>query len=501
MIRKSVVTMIAGGLLAAAPAKAEWVEASSDHFLVYANMSQQEAKAFATRLERVDRLLRTIVKAPDTAAERANRVTVYFVPDIASVQKLYGGRGDVGGFYRGSAQGSLAVTPKSAGGSEYLQPQEVLFHEYTHAILIGNSRIRYPKWLSEGMAEFFGTVDARDDGSLVLGAPPKQRGFALAQTNQMDADELLTADQRRLSGLDDAHLYARGWALVHYLLLTPGRAGQLDRYLDLIGNNVPSLDAGRQAFGDLGKLDRDIKVHLRAAKFQGIEVPASKLPIGTVTVRPLSACAARIMPIRIRSAVGVNEKTASIVASDARRAAAGCENDAFVQRALAETEFDAKDNAAAMAAADRALARDPANLGAMLYKGRVYARAKDWANARKWFVKANRQDPNHALPMVLYYDSFVNAGQAPTEAARNGVLRALVLVPQDPSVRIRAVRALVAQGDLQTARAALVPLALAPHTKADSAEAQILRLIDEGKDSRTVLAAIDKAKWNEVGQE
>ena len=86
-------------------ANAEWVEASSDHFLVYGDLSEQDAREYAERLERVDRLLRTITKAPDTAAERANRVTVYVVPDMATVQRLYGGDGSVGGFYRADAQG------------------------------------------------------------------------------------------------------------------------------------------------------------------------------------------------------------------------------------------------------------------------------------------------------------------------------------------------------------------------------------------------------------
>src|SRR3546814_11684303 len=74
---------------------------------------------------------------------------------------------------------------------------------------------------------------------------------------------------------------------------------------------------------------------------------------------------------------------------------------------MAEIEYDAKNNAEAEAAADRALALDPKLVVAMIYKGRVLARraaeskqADDWKAARSWFIKANHADPDFALPLV-----------------------------------------------------------------------------------------------------
>ncbi|MEO6360012.1 MAG: hypothetical protein ABIO43_05490 [Sphingomicrobium sp.] len=494
---------VASGVLCAAqPASAEWVEATSDHFVVYGDLRPSEAAIFAEQLERIDKLLRTVTNTPDTAAERANKVTVYFVPDMATVQRLYGaGGGDVGGFYRPDAQGSLAVTPKRlAGIGQYMRPQQILFHEYAHAILISGAKAAYPRWINEGLAEFFGTIDPRPDGSLILGGLPLIRGFALAEQNQMSAQELLTADQRRLSNTDVGHLYARGWAMVHMLMLNKERAGQLDTYLRLIAEGMPSLDAGTKAFGSLGKLDTDLRVHLRSRKFPSIVVPAAKVSGGKAIVRTLTGCEAKIMPVRVRSAVGVTDKTAPGVAAEARRAAAGCENDVFVQRTLAETEYDAKNNGASAAAADRAFAKDSNNIMAMVYRGRVHARAGDWANARKWFIRANKTNPDYALPLVLYHDSFTAAGQTPSAAAQNGLLRALVLVPQDSGVRTRVVRSAVVGGDMETARAALGALALAPHSKADSPAAKILKMIDERKDKAVILAEMDKAKWNEISK-
>src|SRR3546814_20857147 len=96
---------------------------------------------------------------------------------------------------------------------------------------------------------------------------------------------------------------------------------------------------------------------------------------------------------------------AAELVGEARPVAARYAGDAFVQRAMAEIEYDAENDAEAEAAADRALALDPGLVPAMLYKGRVLARraakndrADDWTAARSWFIKANHADPAFALP-------------------------------------------------------------------------------------------------------
>src|SRR5207237_9576397 len=111
-------------------------------------------------------------------------------------------------------------------------------------------------------------------------------------------------------------------------------------------------------------------------------IQATHQTVGAMRRGKRRPCEVQIIDVRMRSAVGVNDKTAPDVADDAQHDAAGCENDVFVQRTLAETYYDAKRDDASMAAADRALALEPTNVMAMVYKGRVYARKKDWVNAR-----------------------------------------------------------------------------------------------------------------------
>ena len=504
MINKILAAAVTTTIMTASPARASWVEASSKHFVVVGDMKPDQAKDWATKLERLDKVLRIVTQSPESEASKLSRVTVFIVPDMDSVQKLYGGSNrDVGGFYHADAQGAIAIAPRTLPSplSEYVTPQAILFHEYTHHILLSSTTGFYPDWLQEGFAEYFATVKNQPDGSLVLGGLPQMRGFALMSNMQLTVPELLSTRETSKNRADVEHLYARGWLLVHYLMSRPDRAGQLSRYTDLMDSGKSSIEAGKLAFGDLGKLDSELSGYVRAAFFRGITVPASKVPVGEVAVRTLTSCEARIMPIRMVSANGVNDKTSAAVAADARRAAMSCPEDSFVQRTLAETEFDAKNNDAALAAATKALEIDPQNLMGMVYSGRVAARKGKWDEARKWFGRANHADPNYALPLVLYADTYTRAGQAMPSAAVDGLMRAVVLVPQDSLVRRRVALALVKEGDLKTARSVILPVAHAPDGKADPIAGKIVTLIDSGAKPDAVMAEITKAKWNKIGDE
>jgi tetratricopeptide (TPR) repeat protein len=295
--------------------------------------------------------------------------------------------------------------------------------------------------------------------------------------------------------------YARGWLLTHYLLMGKKRPGQFDAYLRLMAKGVPSLEAGRQAFGDLRKLNSELDIYNREGKFMTFALPPSEARVAEPVIRQLGACEARIMPTRVRSAAGVTEKTAPELVPPARAVAAQCPNDAFVQRSLAEIEFDAKNNDQSMAAADRAIALDPGNVMAMLYKGRVLGRQGKWAEARRWFVKANRVNPDYALPLVLFYDSYMLAGQTSPKAAVDGLLRAIVLASQDVQLRQRLGYALIRQGDLKLARIVLAPVAFSAHSEKENPALTIVKQIDAGADAKAVLAEATKAKWNEIGKE
>jgi hypothetical protein len=113
--------------------------------------------------------------------------------------------------------------------------------------------------------------------------------------------------------------------------------------------------------------------------------------------------------------------------------------------------------------------------------------AADWNEIRSWFARANRLDTENAEPLMLYYQSFLKAGVRPTDNATRGMLYALVLAPQDRSLRFMAVRQLLIDRRLPEARQALAPLAFTPHAIGSRDTAQkVLDLVDAGKSDAAV---------------
>jgi hypothetical protein len=169
-------------MFVSAPAQAAWRQASTAHFVIYSDDSEKSLREFAARLERYDAAMRHVRGLPDPAISPGNRLTVFVLPSIAAVQKLYGrGRGSVGGFYTGRVDGSYAVTPRRGGSSDAADNTEqiVLLHEYAHHFMMQNYPGAFPAWLIEGYAEFHSTASFEKDGSIGIGLPANHRAYGL----------------------------------------------------------------------------------------------------------------------------------------------------------------------------------------------------------------------------------------------------------------------------------------------------------------------------------
>ncbi len=485
-------------------ARAEWLEASTSHFVVYGNVPPRKITAFADKLERFGAAVRYLFELPEPEGGASNRVIIYLVSGIGGVQRYYRGRtDDVAGFYRNRPEGPVIFTPDSvdSSGSSSVA-DEILFHEFTHHMLLSNSAAIYPGWLSEGLAEVLGTAMFVEKGAVRLGAPLNSRASAILTDSPMRVRDLLDLDGRDLNTSQLSQKYARGWLLTHYLLLSGKRAGQYRAYYELLAKGVKSVDAGAQAFGDLRELDRDLNRY-RSTGFNSVVIPADRLTAEPVVTRALSRGEAAMMPHWLSLAAGLDDAEARKIVTGARKIAAEHPTEAWVQRVAAELEYRAGNLAEAEAAADRALAIDPKNLMAMTTKARaqllraIKAEPRDRAlftQARSTIVKANRLDPDFALPLVLFYTSFRASGEPARPNAVDGLLRAVELAPRSDSVRLLAFGALLDRDDLPGARRMLAPVAFSPHARADNPARTVLAQIDDGADLATVRAAAVHAK-------
>jgi len=469
-------------------ARAEWYEVSTEHFVVYSNEKPERLQRFATNLERFDKALRYYLKAPDTPVGKANRVVVYVLDNVEAVQRLASNK-DLAGYYIPRAGGSVAFVPRSTGSDEVeFSPMVVLLHEYTHHFMFSNfPNTAYPLWFAEGFAELFSTTRFEKDGAVSFGYPAQARGYGLLNGNALPIDKLLVAESLKLNESQREAVYGRGWLLTHYLYFGERRPGQLSAYLKAITEGKPPIEAAK-VFGDLPVLDRELERY-KLGKFSGYRIPADRITIGEVTVRKLSAGEAATMAVRMQSKNGVGKETAPAVYAAAKKACAPFPNDPAAQLVLAEAAFDAGDYAEARAAAERALAANPASVDALLYKAmalmEIAGEAGDieittWRPIRAIIAAANKLDTEDPRPLILYYRSYGEAHQRPSKSAIAGLYYAYELAPQDRGLRLNVAGVYLYEGDPVMARALLTPLAYDPHNAGLAAQAaQMIAEIDK----------------------
>lgn len=468
--------LAAAAVIAAVPADAAWHRVSSKHFVIYADESPAKLQEFATRLEKFDKAVRQVRTMPDPAMGDGNRLTIFIVPTIADVQKLAAHRSgmtpNLAGFYTGRAEGSIAIVPKRSNDTKMgdLADQETFFHEYAHHLMFYDLRVATPLWYSEGFAEFMSTANFGKDGSVTLGRPVLGRAYGVDDKSTFPLERMLSSNHDTLTRDEWSALYARGWILTHYLTFELSRKGQIERYLQAVSEGKDSLQSAQAAFGDFKALDRNLHGYVGRSRISVVKVAAEALPIGPVTVEPLSAGGSEIMPLRTKLKVGVPGSEAPALAQQIRALAARHPSDPLVQVTLAEAEYEADQYAAAEAAADRALAADPKLIEAMIYKGRaIMQRAADdqpgatFAAARTWFMKANKLDPEDPEPLLLFYQAQARDTGRPNANAIAALHYASDLAPQDLGLRMQSALQYMRDGKLAAARKALAPVAYNPH--------------------------------------
>lgn len=436
---------------------------------------------------------------------------VYVVRSEGQVRKLCDGDNRfVGGFYNPRAGNSIAVVPNLNSGSKVAEGALLtLLHEYAHHFMYTNSSFPVPAWISEGSAEFFSSASFESNGDVLLGRPAQHRGYELApdlatsEVRSVDAEELFDPDVRAAKTKkyrDYDNFYGMAWLLYHYQFFASERSGQMRKYISELYAGKAQREAALTAFGDFKKLDIDLSSYLRRKSLQVFTIKHAGIVESPIAVRELTDGETAMMPWRIRSKTGISdEKEAEEVVTGARAVAAQFPQDASVLAALAEAEFDAGDHAAAIAAADRALALDPKEVNAYVQKGyALFAMANDekdpnaldaaYRAATKPFIALNSLENDHPLPLIYFYRSYVDRGEWPTPMAVQGLERAVELAPFDLALRMNLAQQQISEGRFAAARNNLKPLAFYPHPNpsSEAAKAQLTEI--EGKPDKLTTA-------------
>ncbi|WP_010543881.1 hypothetical protein [Sphingomonas elodea] len=471
--------------LISTPAVADWRVAETRHFVVYGETAEPVLRRYAERLEKFDKALRLARGVPDVPPGKAGRLTVFLLNSQDRVAAL-ARNANIAGFYIPRAGASVAFVPEDLadGGRTALSPQQVLQHEYAHHFMFTTwPNAAFPSWVAEGWAEFHATASFDRAGTIQFGAAPAYRAYGLLTGTPLPIQTILAGAAGKLRPDQTDALYGRGWALVHYLTFEPSRKGQLGAYLDAISRERKTPEAAASVFGDLGTLNRELERFLGKPRISGFRIAADQLAIPPVAIRVLGPAEAAILPVIVRSQAGVNARTAPEILAEARKVAARFPDHAGVQRALAEAAYDAGEYAAALAAADRAIALDPGLVEAHCYRAMALMaiaqaandrKPESWAEIRRTIGRANRLDTEDPRPLILFFNSYAALGQMPPPIAREGLLHAYELAPQDRGLRMQTATMLLADGKPAQARSLLLALTYDPHASGIGAAASTL---------------------------
>ena len=260
---------------------ATWVRYTSPNFELYTDTREATARDVLGRLELIRHVF--LDTAGPAGAPLPVRVFVFASPrDFRPFRPTEVTRG----FYQsGPERDYIAMHDADE------ETMRVVFHEYVHLVL-NHSVPAVPRWLEEGTAEFYSTLQARDERLLigmpvpsllrVLGSQPWLSAAALASVTR-DSPEYNDA---RKSGL----FYAQSWALVHMLNLAPGYRKSMPRFSQLVYQGVPVTLAFEQAFSKrMEDALNDLRAYLRGGTLPvtaSMWKPPSAAEIAVDTVAP-----------------------------------------------------------------------------------------------------------------------------------------------------------------------------------------------------------------------
>jgi tetratricopeptide (TPR) repeat protein len=494
------------------PAEAKWLRADTDSFIIYSESNEKSLREFAQNLQRFDTTLRLLFKVEAPGEE--SKLPIYLVPAMSDVAELATGssRASIAGFYRQDRDGSFAMSFRQNNPSAVIgtsASQQVLFHEYSHHFMKRHLRAAFPAWLIEGFAEYYSTVDFDKQGRAMVGQPVYRRAYGLLQMPKIPADRLLLEQPRtmRSSGQIDVY-YGRAWVLTHMLFQSVARKDQINTYTNAINAGTEPRQAATDAFGDLAALDQDLNRYIQGKL--SYNTTRDAIPVSTnIRITSLSADEDAVVMLRLERLNARSDAARLTKARDAlRELAAEQPANADVQFELAAAEWDMdrgkRDLAAMQAALDKVLAARPDHVRANVLLGRLklhHLREKGeddpaaWREARRPIQLANRTDPDDAVPLYAYFDSFRAEGKRPSDMAIKALERAFTLTPENIEMRVAYAFALADRGEFDPALRLAKSVAFDPHDngRGDAMLARLEAMRDRRASGKGDPAAADAA--------
>jgi hypothetical protein len=264
----------------------EWRLTRSPHFEVYAQTSDQRARAILQHFEQLRAFFQQ-QNAWKASSSSPVRVIVFASQDEYQPYRL---RANADAYYVGSDDQNYIVM---AGADS--QGFAAAAHEYTHMILRA-STLQLPAWLKEGLAELYSTL-RMDDRGTELGGPLPGRLNTLRGHDWMPLQDLMGVSDASLQHAERATadlFYAESWALTGMLALSPGYAAGFQHVIDAAGaaSGAAAGAASGAGLPSMDALTHDLRVWVDSGVSGSVQLPrvfSDSVAIEASDVSPLAS--------------------------------------------------------------------------------------------------------------------------------------------------------------------------------------------------------------------
>ena len=271
MWKKTCLLLFVFSSLAPARDRAEnWIEVTSPHFVVATNASEKQARRMADQFERMRSVFQKLF--PKLEIDPGAPIIVLAIKDEKDFRALepeaYLAKGQLklgGLFLRGLDKNYILMRLDAEGE----HPYSTVYHEYTHLLL--SKADWFPLWLNEGLAEFYQNTDIREK-DVALGQASEIDLELLRQNKLLPLATLFAVDTNSPYYHEEnkgSIFYAESWALTHYIVIKDyqEKTNRLQQYADLVANKTDAITAAESTFGDLKKLEADLRAYVQQGRF------------------------------------------------------------------------------------------------------------------------------------------------------------------------------------------------------------------------------------------
>jgi hypothetical protein len=270
------------------PAKGLWLKVASANFEVYTTAGEEAGRNLIRRFER----LRTVLRPAMGWTGSRERPVCIIAFQSNDEFRPYTPVGQASGFFLPGARRDFVVLESPTTRTR------TAAHEYGH-VVIAQSGLQLPVWLTEGIAELYSNIEAGPtDSSVVVGQFILGRVFSLRRDGWIDLNELVSASAHSPEFTSPAFVesaYAESWLLAHMLTMDPRYAGGFQTFLSAI-QICGTAEAFERAYGkSMPQVERDLRGYLDAGQANArVQSGAPPETIQSIDVQPDADFEARL---------------------------------------------------------------------------------------------------------------------------------------------------------------------------------------------------------------